>query len=106
MRSSTAPAANATCLKQGSCSSGLEESTQVANAVFGLGRGASTGNAGTEADAVTAAAADERVGVERVVRGILQYSQDFRDRFVKLTRFRERKEEVTSLRYKFRDISI
>ena len=70
-RSSTAQAPNAPCLKQGSCSSGVEESTQVANALFGLGRGASKVNAGTEADAVTAAAAAERFGVERVVRGIL-----------------------------------
>ena len=32
------------------------------------------------------------------------YSQEFRDQLVKLTRFRERKEELTSLRYKSRDI--
>ena len=100
VRSSTAPAPKAPCLKQGICSSGVEASIQAADAQVGLERGASMGNAGTGADALAATAAAERVGVERVVRGILQYSQDFRDRFVKRTRFRERKEEVTSLRYK------
>ena len=102
MRSSTGPAPKAPCLKHGSCSSGVEGSTQTADALFGLGRGSSRAGA----DAVAAAAAAERVGVERVVRGILQYSQALGDRFVKLTRFRERKEEAASLRYKFRDISI
>ena len=51
-------------------------STQAANALFGLGRGAATGNAGTGADAIAAAAAAGGVGVERVVRGILQYSRE------------------------------
>lgn len=49
----------------------MEESKKVADARFGLGRGALMGVAGTGADAIAAAASVRGVGFESAVGGIL-----------------------------------